>query len=121
MGQTGRGEIGGAGIKVILSLVILALIGHTAYIFVPIYIAVYDFNSQIDREAQYGASKTNDAIVKSLVAYAAERKLPITKDNLRVARSPSRLTVEADYTVPVKTLLYTHNWQVHAESSAVLF
>ena len=121
MDHTRQGEIGGSGIKVILSIVILALIGHTAYVFIPIYIAVYDFNSQMDREAQYGASKSNEAIVKALVIYAAERKLPITKENLKVARSKSRLMVEADYTVPVKMLLYTHNWQVHAEYSAVLF
>jgi hypothetical protein len=116
-----RRERGAGSLKLILSLVFLGLLAHTAYVFIPVYIAVYDFDSQIEKEANYAATKTNEAIVKGLVDYAAERHLPIKKENLSVARGQSRITITANYTVPVPTLLYTYNWQVGISKEAVLF
>lgn len=114
-------ERGSTGVKLILSLVFLGLLAHTAYVFIPLYIAVYDFDSQIEKEANYGATKTNDAIVKGLLDYASERHLPIKKENLKVARGQSRITIQANYSVPVKTLFYTYNWDVSVSKEAVLF
>lgn len=116
-----RSERGASAVKVILSFAILGLLVHVGYVFIPIYIAVYDFNSQVETEANYGAPKSNDAIVKELLAYAADRKLPVRKEDLKVSRTQQRLNIEANYTVPVRTVFYTHNWQVRAEHSAVLF
>jgi hypothetical protein len=116
-----RREIGASGIKLILSLAILGLVAHTAYVFIPLYIAVYDFDSQVEKEANYGATKTNEAIVKGLVDYAAERHLPIKKENVKIARGQSRINIDATYTVPVKTLVYTYNWDISISKQAVLF
>jgi nitrogen fixation protein FixH len=121
MRRSRRAERGASAVKMIISLALLALVVHTGYVAIPIYVAVYDFNSQVETEAQYGAQKTNEAIAKALVAYGAERKLPIKLENIKVARTASRLTVAANYTVPVKMLFYTYNWQVSTEHSAVLF
>ncbi|MBI3450796.1 MAG: hypothetical protein HY049_18015 [Acidobacteria bacterium] len=116
-----RGELGASGVKLFISLVILALLAHTAYVFIPVYIAVYDFDSQVEREANYGATKTNEAIVKALVDYAAERHLPVKKENLKLARGQSRITIDGTYSVPVKTLLYTYDWKIDIKKEAVLF
>jgi len=116
-----RRERGAAGLKLVLSLVFLALLAHTAYVFIPIYIAVYDFDSQVEREANYGATKTNEAIVKGLLDYANERHLPLKKENIKVARGSSRITIQADYVVPVPTLLYKYDWDVTVSKEAVLF
>ncbi len=116
-----RGEIGASAVKIIISFVILAIIAQAAYVFIPRYIAVYDFTSQIEKEAQFGGQKTDEAIVKSLLAHAAEKGLGVGRENLRVSRTASRLTVSATYTVPIPTLLYTYDWQVSTEKSGVLF
>ena len=116
-----RDELGGSGIKVLLSILFLALIVHVGWVFIPRYIAVYDFNSKLESVAQYGAARTNDAITKELLAYAAERHLDVKKENLRVERTQSRLTIYASYVVSIKTVLYTYDWQVSTEKSAVLF
>ena len=116
-----RGEIGGSAFKVILSFAILAIIAQAAYVFIPRYIAVYDFNSQIEKEAQFGGQKTNEAIVKSLLAYAAEKGLEVKREDLKVSRTAARLTVAASFTVPIPTLFYTYDWKVSAEESGVLF
>jgi hypothetical protein len=108
-------------VKLIVSLIFLALVVHTAYVFIPVYIAVYDFDSQVEKEANYGATKTNEAIEKGLLGYAAERNLPIKKENLRITRGQSRITIAASYMVPVKTLLYTYPWNISISKEAVLF
>lgn len=116
-----RGEIGASAVKVIISFVILAIIAQAAYVFIPRYIAVYDLTSQMEKEAQFGGQKSNEAIVKSLLAHAAEQGLVVEKEDIKVERTPSRLTVGATYTVPIPTLLYTYDWQVTTEKSGVLF
>jgi hypothetical protein len=116
-----RGERGASPAKIIVSILILALVAHSAYVFLPVYIAVYDFNTQVETQANFGAPKSNDAIVKALLAYASERKLPLKRENIKVNRTQSRLVIEADYTVPIKFIFYTHNWHVTTEHSAVLF
>jgi hypothetical protein len=116
-----RGESGASGVKLIVSLIFLALLVHTGYVFIPVYIAVYDFDSQVEKEANYGATKTNEAIEKGLLGYAAERHLPIKKENLKITRGQSRITIDASYIVPVKTLLYTYPWNISISKQAVLF
>jgi len=116
-----QGESGAAGVKLVLSLIFLALLVHTGYVFIPIYIAVYDFDSQVEKEANYGATKTNEVIEKGLLGYAAERHLPIKKENLKITRGQSRITIDASYMVPVKTLLYTYPWNISISKQAVLF
>ncbi|HZE88878.1 MAG TPA: hypothetical protein VE404_04980 [Verrucomicrobiae bacterium] len=116
-----RGEFGASGLKLFISLIFLALLAHTAYMFIPVYIAVYDFDSQVEREANYGATKSNEAIVKALVDYAAERHLPLKKENLKIVRGQSRITIDGAYSVPVKTLFYTYDWKIDIKKEAVLF
>jgi len=120
-GASRRRESGASAVKVIVSLAVLLFVAHTAYVFIPLYVAVYDFDQQAEREANFGSQKTSDAIVKALLAHATERGLPVKKENVKVTRTNSRLTVVADYTVPIKMLFYTHNWHVSVEKSAVLF
>ncbi len=116
-----RSEAGGAGIKLIVSLVLLAVVSQALYIFIPIYIAVYDFTSQLDKEAQFGSSKRDEQIKDGLLKYAADLDLPVDKKALKVVRSPNKLSVSVEFMVPVKTLLYTYEWQVSTEKSYPLF
>jgi len=116
-----RAQRGAITFKGILSLAVLILLAHTAYVFIPVYIAVYDFNSQVEKEANFGSVKTNEAIEKSLLDYAKARKIPVAKNQLKVQRGIDRLTITADYTMVVPTLLYRYEWLVTTEESGVLF
>jgi hypothetical protein len=98
-------EMGGAGIKLIISLIIFGVAAQAAFVFIPIYVAVYDFTSKVDNLLQYGIGL----------------ELPIKDENLTVDRTRSKLTVKAEFTVPVKTLFYTYHWQVSTEKSYPLF
>ena len=94
---------------------------QAAFVFIPIYVAVYDFTSKVDKEAQFGSQKSNTAIRKGLLQYGLGLELPIKDENLKVDRTRSKLTVKAEFTVPVKTLFYTYQWQVSTEKSYPLF
>jgi len=114
-------ERGGVTIKGIISVVILVLLAHSAYVFIPIYIAVYDFRSQMETEANRASMKTDDAIYKTLLDYAKELQLPVTKKNLKVQRSHDKIVITADYTMEVPTLVYRYEWQISNEKTGILF
>ncbi len=116
-----RSEAGGAGIKLIVSVAILGVISQALYVFIPIYIAVYDFTSQVDKEAQFGSTKKDEQIKAGLLEYAANLDLPVDKKAVNVVRTPRDLTITADFMVPVETLLYTYQWQVSTRKSYPLF
>jgi len=118
----GHNERGAITVKTLFCFALLLLLSYLGYKFIPVYIAAYDFDNAIKTQAQYsGSMKTNDVILKELLGKAAELELPITKDNIKIDRSTSRLVITADYVVPVKTAFFTYNWRFTEEESAVLF
>jgi hypothetical protein len=119
--KTRRSESGGGAVKLIISLAILAIIAQAIYIALPIYVAVYDFTSMVDKEAQFGAQKEDSQIKQGLLEHAAELNLPVAKDQVTIHRTQRELKITSSFTVPVETLFYTYNWQVHAEKAYPLF
>lgn len=116
-----RSQAGGAGIKFVISVLILALVAHVAYVAIPVYVAVYDFESQLDKEAQFGSQKTDAQILDGLVKYGADRKLPVAQENLRIIRTHTAMEITCDFVVPVETLLYTYQWHVQDDKKYPLF
>lgn len=116
-----RSQLGGGGIKLLISVIILAIVAQALYVFIPIYVAVYDFTSEVDNQAQFGAPKKDSDIEKLLLDKAMELELPVDKDHIKVNRSKSELKVSAEFMVPVETLLYTYNWEVKTEKAYPLF
>jgi hypothetical protein len=110
-----RGELGASPVKVIISFVILALVVQAAVVFVPRWVAIYDFESEIEKEVRFGSQKSDEAILSSLLDYAADKELDVSKENLQVHRTKEELTV------PIPTLLYTYNLQRSVEKTAPLF
>ena len=117
-----RSERGAITVKTLLSFAFLLFACYMGYKFIPVYIAAYDFDNALKTQAQYsGSMKTNDVIMKELLLKATELELPITKKELKIDRSTSRMTITARYVVPVKTPFFTYDWHFEEEESAVLF
>ena len=116
------GEQGRVTIKTLLSFAILLLGAYLAFKFIPIYVAAYDFDNAIKTQAQYsGSMKTNDVLLTELLTKAQDLELPIKKENLKILRTTSRITISAEYVVPIETAFFTYNWRFTEEESAVLF
>ena len=115
-------ERGAITVKTLFSFAALLFISYLCFKFIPVYIAAYDFDNALKTQAQYsGSMKTNEVILKELLLKAQELELPITKENIKIQRSQSRLVITADYIVPVKTPFFTYPWRFTEEESAVLF
>lgn len=122
MKQHRTAERGTVTIKTLLSFAFLLFVCYIGYKFIPVYIAAYDFDNALKTQAQYsGSMKTNDVIMKELLLKAQELELPITKKEIKIERSTSRMTITAKYVVPVKTPFFTYQWHFEEEESAVLF
>lgn len=120
--SVGNRERGAANFTTYLSMIVFLLVCYMGFKFIPVYINAYDFDGALKTQAQYsGSMKPDETIYKELLQKAAELKLPITKANLKITRNQSQMTITADYTVPVKTLLFTYNWKFKEEETAVLF
>lgn len=117
-----RRERGAISVKTIFSFAMLAFMSYMCFKFVPVYVAAYDFNNAMKTQAQYaGSVKTSEVILTELLLKAGELELPITKDNVKIERTRSKITINADYIVPVKTAFFTYQWRFTEEESAVLF
>ena len=115
-------ETGAVTVKTLVSFAVLLFTCYLGFKFIPVYIAAYDFDSALKTQAQYSASmKTNEVILKELLLKAAELDLLITKADIKIERTSSRMTINADYVVPVKTPFFTYKWRFQEEESAVLF
>lgn len=117
-----RQERGAASASTVLSMVLLVVIAYLGFKFIPVYIAAYDFDNALKTQAQYsGAQKPDSAIMSELLAKAADLKLPVAKENIKIERSNSHMTITTEYVVPVKTLIFSYNWKFAEEETAVLF
>ncbi len=117
-----RSERGELKAQVVMTFAFFGLVLYLAFKFVPVYVAAYDFDSAMQRQAQYaGSSKPDEAILSELLRKAAELELPITEENIKIRRTSSKLIINADYVVPVKTPFFTYQWRFTEEESAVLF
>ena len=122
MTQAKAGERGSTTIKTLISFALLMFMAYLAFKFIPIYIAAYDFDNALKTQAQYsGSQKPDEVIMTELLTKANELELPIREENIRISRTASRLTISANYVVPVETAFFTYNWAFQEEESAVLF
>src|SRR5262245_12495680 len=100
------GERGAANFTTYLSMLVFVLACYAGWKFIPVYINAYDFDGAIKTQAQYsGSMKPDETIYKELLQKAVDLKLPIKRENLKIERTQSQMTITASYIVPVKTLL----------------
>lgn len=94
--QAGVGKTGCVVWWVILIIVILFLVK-----FVPAKMHTAEFADKVQEEANFGSIKGNNSIHDELIFKANELGLPITKDQVKVSRTASDVTVEVHYQVAI--------------------
>jgi hypothetical protein len=115
--ERGEGNLG-----CILWLLVLGLAVLISWKLVPVKIAsaeLYDFMA--DQAQLAGVNTTAEDVKKNVLQRAAELKLPLDKDHIKVERIGDRIRMEADYTVPVEFPGYTYNWHFHHELDRPIF
>jgi len=115
--ERGEGNLG-----CILWLLVLGLAVLISWKLIPVKIASAEFNDFMADQAQLaGVNTTAEDVKKNILQRAAELKLPLDKDHIKVERIGDRIRMEADYVVPVEFPGYTYNWHFHHELDRPIF
>lgn len=115
--QRGSGRIG-----FFIALAICISAAYAGSKIIPVRIAAYEFRDTIRQEARMGAVRNSDAAVHSrIMDKAKELELPLSKKNLNVRRTKSKLIVTASYEIPIDLMVTTYTFRFNAEERAPLF
>jgi len=96
-------------LKIIFVLLVLGAVAYVAIKTIPVYVNSYEVQDYI-RQLAIKASVERvkpEAIQDQVVAHAVEKDLPVTRDNVKVTITGTKVRIDLDYTVPVDLKVYT--------------
>jgi hypothetical protein len=113
-------ETGGARLKFVLVLALIAIVGYGGYAFIPVWYQSYQLKDlmqhEVDTAVATGKSAAwiKDQLVKSSVEYGIPSNAVITPEE-----ESGRFQVRVQYTQPVELPGFTYNWEFdHTAKSA---
>ncbi|HVT59948.1 MAG TPA: hypothetical protein VHR45_16310 [Thermoanaerobaculia bacterium] len=113
----GEGNLGCIVWALLLGLAILI-----AWKLIPVKLASSQLFDYMEESAKYAGHGGNpEEIAKGILAKAAELKLPLDKDHLKVTRHGDNIREEASFTVPVEFPGYTYMWHFEHQFDKPIF
>lgn len=113
MRRSNRREAGEGNFGCIVGLVILVIAVMIAYKVIPVKANMADLRQVCIDEGKSAGQHNDSVIMKRILEKAQEVNLPVTEDNITINRENSNITIDVDYTVPVKFPGYTYQWHEH--------
>ena len=115
--ERGEGRLG-----LFIALVILVAGIWTGYVLIPIKVKTYEFYDNMREEARFGAVRTKDKVVHDrLMKKAKQLGIPLSPDDLAVARDGGMYVITANYTIPIDLLFYKTDWVYDEKATAPIF
>lgn len=115
--QAGSGRLG-----FIVTLAIVGCLIFTVAKVLPVRINAYHFRDTLRQEARLGAVRaTNDDVAQRIMAEARDLDIPLTRKNLSVSRTKSKIIVAAQYEQPIDLKVTTYVFKFSAKEEAPLF
>ncbi len=118
------GERGGARLKLLVTLLLLALIGYTASQYVPVAIHSYQYKDimqqTVDR-AIFGQTQSSEWVKAQLKASAIEYDIP-SDANITVTKRDGRMEATVQFTRPIALpgFVYQYTFDHTARSTQLL-
>ena len=114
---------GGGGVKLFLTLALLAAMIFAGVKILPIYVSNYQMQDAIESEARFaignrlGSKDIRDNIWKKV----NDIGIPADQDNLKVTATQGAVQISLDYSVPVDLLVYkfTLDFHDHADNRSI--
>jgi hypothetical protein len=113
MRRSNRRQAGEGNFGCIVGLVILVIAVIVAYKIIPIKANMADLRQVCIDEGKSAGQHSDAVITKRILEKAEDVHLPVTEDNITIARQSSNITIDVDYTVPVQFPGYTYQWHQH--------
>lgn len=115
-------ERGGARMKMILAVAVVAAIVFSAFKIVPVYVNDYDLKDSMQQEARFmfnpntGRPKSLDEVRSDIARKAQQLGLPLQSDDIQVAQDGSKVSISADYTISVDLIVYQLSLHFHPQA-----
>lgn len=117
-----RGERGGARLKLVLFLAVVAIVGYVGYMYVPVAIDAYYFKDAMQNKVNMAAAQGYDAawladqISKSKSQYNVPENAVISP-----AQKEGRMEVRVQFTRPISFPGYTYNYDFDYTAQSTSF
>jgi hypothetical protein len=123
MSASRRDEAGEGRFGTLFALAVLALGIYLGAKFVPVMINAYAFRDYLEEQARFAALPHHDdeMVRNNILAKARELALPVGPKDVLVNRTSARIDIQAHYTIPVETPVYTYNWKFNEAIDMPLF
>lgn len=117
-----RGERGGARLKLIIFLVIVAIVGYAGYMYIPVAIDAYYFKDAMQNKVNLAAAQGHDAawLVDQISKSKSEHNVP-DDAVITPAQKEGRVEVRVQFTRPISTLLFTYNYDFDHTAQSTTF
>ena len=114
--ERGEGQFG-----CVVALLLLLVAIFVAYKMVPVKVKAAELRGEVVDEAKNAGTRSDETILKSILAKAQQLELPVTADDVQVSRSGSRIHVVVQYVVPVEFPGFTYQWNFRHEAENPIF
>lgn len=106
-------------IRTVVRLVIVLLITHALYQFLPLYLRYQQFKDDVKQTALFARGAAEAELVERVMGHAAQRQVPLAREEVLVQRVNTQVFINARYLQPVKVLpWYTYDWIVSVATTA---
>ncbi len=117
-----RGERGGARLKLIIFLAIVAIAGYAGYMYIPVAIDAYYFKDAMQNKVNLAAAQGYDGawLTDQISKSKSEHNVP---DNAVItpAQKEGRVEVRVQFTRPISTPLFTYNYDFDHTAQSTTF
>jgi hypothetical protein len=117
-----RGERGGARLKLIIFLAVVAIVAYAGYMYVPVAIDAYYFKDAMQNQVNMAAAQGRDTawLTEQISKSKAEHNVP---DNAVItpAQKEGRVEVRVQFTRPISTPIFTYNYDFDYTAQSTTF
>ncbi len=92
-------------------IVIGVVVGFVVYKVAPVKMKTSQFYDAMQEQASFGSIKGDQSIQYEIFLKAQELQIPIKKEDIKVSRTSSNVTVEVHYQIPIDFPGYTYVWR----------
>ncbi|HUO84979.1 MAG TPA: hypothetical protein VM534_07695 [Thermoanaerobaculia bacterium] len=101
-------------------LILLAAV-FVAYKLIPVKVRSSELRQEVVDEAKSAALRTDKQLRANIMSKAEDLDLPLQDQDLIIRRGSGRISIEAEYVVPVEFPGYTYHWKFDHKAENPLF
>src|ERR1043165_7290702 len=118
-----RSERGGAGIKLLIFIAVVAIVGYAAYMYIPVAVDAYYFKDSMQNKVNLAAAQGYDTAWLADQIAKSKPEFHVLEDPvISPAQNEGRMQVRVQFTRPLSfpAFTYNYNFDYTAQSTSFL-